>query len=117
LAKDGYLFVTFANHHYTDFAMSWVARLRALNATNFLVGAMDDDILSTLARRGVPTFHMQSGEMQGLGFMSFRGRRTGLGTGLRAIRSVRHNQYARKVKVGVASRGRGDVRTTTSRKR
>jgi hypothetical protein len=66
LAKDGYLFVTFANHHYTDFAMSFVARLRALNMSNYLVGAMDDDILSTLARRGVPTFHMRSGEQQGL---------------------------------------------------
>lgn len=61
LAKDGYLFVTWANHHYTDFAMSWVTRLRALNLTNFIVGAMDDDILATLARRAVPTFSMQSG--------------------------------------------------------
>lgn len=64
LAKDGYLFVTWANHHYTDFAMSWVARLRALGLTNYLVGAMDNDILSTLARRSVHTFSMQSGELQ-----------------------------------------------------
>jgi hypothetical protein len=62
LAKDGYLFVTWANHHYTDFVMSWVARLRALGLTNYLVGAMDNDILSTLARRSVHTFSMQSGE-------------------------------------------------------
>lgn len=62
LAKDGYLFVTWANHHYTDFAMSWVQRLRALNLTNYMVGAMDEDIQATLARRNVPTFSMQSGE-------------------------------------------------------
>jgi hypothetical protein len=37
LAKDGYLFVTWANHHYTDFAMSWVKRLKALGLTNFMV--------------------------------------------------------------------------------
>jgi hypothetical protein len=63
LAKDGYLFVTFANHHYTDFAMSWVNRLKLLGLSNYLVGAMDDDILATLARRAIPTFSMQSGEL------------------------------------------------------
>lgn len=74
LAKDGYLFVTWANHHYTDFAMSWVARLRALGLTNYLVGAMDNDILSTLARRSVHTFSMQSGELQqSCAWMSVRG--------------------------------------------
>lgn len=62
IAKDGYLFVTWANHHYTDFAMSWVQHLRALNVTNFLVGAMDADILQSLARRGIPVFSMESGE-------------------------------------------------------
>jgi hypothetical protein len=42
--------------------MSWVQRLRALNLTNYMVGAMDEDIQATLARRNVPTFSMQSGE-------------------------------------------------------
>jgi hypothetical protein len=65
LAKDGYLFVTWANHHYTDFAMSWVKRLQTLGLSNFLVGAMDNDILATLARRAIPTFSMQSGERPG----------------------------------------------------
>ena len=64
LAKDGYLFVTWANHHYTDFAMSWVKHLKKLGLTNFLVGAMDDDVLSTLARRAIPTFSMQSGKSE-----------------------------------------------------
>jgi hypothetical protein len=67
LAKDGYLFVTWANHHYTDFAMSWVKRLQGLGMTNFMVGAMDDDILATLARRAIPTFSMQAGETGGWG--------------------------------------------------
>jgi len=65
LAKDGYLFVTWANHHYTDFAMSWVQRLKQLGLRNYMVGAMDDDILATLARRAIPTFSMQSGEPWG----------------------------------------------------
>ena len=64
LAKDGYLFVTWANHHYTDFAMSWVTRLKKLGLSNYMVGAMDEDILATLARRAIPTFSMQSGEGQ-----------------------------------------------------
>lgn len=62
IAKDGYLFVTWANHHYTDFAMSWVHHLQSQNVTNFMVGSMDDQILSTLAKRKIPTFSMQSGE-------------------------------------------------------
>eukprot|EP00878_Enallax_costatus_P007175 GHUV01007519.1.p1 GENE.GHUV01007519.1~~GHUV01007519.1.p1 ORF type:complete len:671 (+),score=160.19 GHUV01007519.1:272-2284(+) len=61
VAKDGYLFVTWANHHYMDFAMSWIQHLRSQNLTNFLVGAMDEEILMVLAKRRIPTFSMQSG--------------------------------------------------------
>lgn len=62
VAKDGYLFVTWANHHYTDFALTWVQHMRMQNITNFMVGAMDDKILASMARRSIPTFSMQSGE-------------------------------------------------------
>eukprot|EP00882_Tetradesmus_deserticola_P025734 GHRQ01028293.1.p1 GENE.GHRQ01028293.1~~GHRQ01028293.1.p1 ORF type:complete len:344 (+),score=91.62 GHRQ01028293.1:276-1307(+) len=61
VAKDGYLFVTWANHHYTDFALTWVQHMRMQNITNFMVGAMDDRILASMARRSIPTFSMQSG--------------------------------------------------------
>uniref|UniRef100_A0A383W3X9 Nucleotide-diphospho-sugar transferase domain-containing protein n=1 Tax=Tetradesmus obliquus TaxID=3088 RepID=A0A383W3X9_TETOB len=61
VAKDGYLFVTWANHHYTDFALTWVQHMKLQNITNFMVGAMDDKILASLARRSIPTFSMQSG--------------------------------------------------------
>lgn len=63
VAKDGYLFVTWANHHYTDFALTWVQHMKLQNITNFMVGAMDDKILASLARRSIPTFSMQSGEL------------------------------------------------------
>jgi hypothetical protein len=66
VAKDGYLFVTWANHHYTDFALTWVQHMKMQNITNFMVGAMDDKILASLARRSIPTFSMQSGEQGGL---------------------------------------------------
>lgn len=62
IAKDGYLFVTWANNHYTDFALSWVHHMKMNNITNYMVGAMDDDILQTLARRSIPTFSIQAGE-------------------------------------------------------
>jgi hypothetical protein len=70
VAKDGYLFVTWANHHYTDFALTWVQHMKMQNITNFMVGAMDDKILASLARRSIPTFSMQSGEQGGLQWQS-----------------------------------------------
>lgn len=43
--KSGYLMVTWANSHYLDFAISWVANLKAQGITGYMVGAMDDDML------------------------------------------------------------------------
>lgn len=37
--------VTWANEHYLDFAISWVAGLRRIGITGYMVGAMDDDML------------------------------------------------------------------------
>lgn len=39
------MLVTFANHHFGDFARNWVAHVRALGLGNYLVGAMDDRLL------------------------------------------------------------------------
>ena len=60
VAVDDVVIVTWANHHYRDFAQSWVARLRALNLTNFMVGAMDEELHAYLVSDGVPTWHMGS---------------------------------------------------------
>ena len=38
-AVDNLVIVTFANWAYYDFALNWVAHLRKLGVTNFLVGA------------------------------------------------------------------------------
>jgi hypothetical protein len=61
IAKDGLLFVTFANHHYTQFALTWVHHMRRNNVTNFIIGCMDEQILYNLAKRGVYTLSMKSG--------------------------------------------------------
>ena len=55
VAVDDVVIVTWANHHYRDFAQFWVARLRALNLTNFMVGAMDEELYAYLVSDGVPT--------------------------------------------------------------
>ena len=60
VAVDDVVIVTWANHHYRDFAQFWVARLRALNLTNFMVGAMDEELHAYLVSDGVPTWHMGS---------------------------------------------------------
>ena len=43
--KDKLVLVTFANHHFGDFARNWVSHVRALGLANYLVGAMDDRLL------------------------------------------------------------------------
>ena len=56
----GAVIVTWANDHYRDFARSWVSRLRALNLTNFMVGAMDETLHGHLLSIDVPTWLMGS---------------------------------------------------------
>jgi arabinosyltransferase len=45
LVQDGYIMVTWANEHYLDFARTWVASMRRVGITGYIVGAMDDDML------------------------------------------------------------------------
>jgi hypothetical protein len=40
LVQDGFLMVTWANHHYVDFARSWVSTVRKCGITGYMVGAM-----------------------------------------------------------------------------
>ena len=55
------ILVTWANDHYFDFVMNWVTNLQRVNVTNYMVGAMDDDLLHRLIAERVPTWSMQSG--------------------------------------------------------
>ena len=41
--------------------MNWVTNLQRVNVTNYMVGAMDDDLLHRLIAERVPTWAMQSG--------------------------------------------------------
>lgn len=53
--------VTWANEHYLDFAITWVAALKRANITGYAVGAMDDDMLKALVQRGINTWRMNTG--------------------------------------------------------
>lgn len=59
-AVDGVVFVTWANNHYKDFARFWTMRLKSLGLTNFMVGAMDDELYQYMTEMGVATWHMGS---------------------------------------------------------
>ncbi len=60
-ALQNVILVTWANDHYFDFVMNWVTNLQRVNVTNYMVGAMDDDLLHRLIAERVPTWAMQSG--------------------------------------------------------
>ena len=60
-AENKVVMVTWANHHYSDFVKNWVMNVRKCGITNFMVGAMDDELLVKLFDAEVPTFAMQSG--------------------------------------------------------
>eukprot|EP00899_Mesostigma_viride_P015154 jgi/Mesvir1/2363/Mv22122-RA.6 len=51
--------VTYANIHSKDLLLNWVAHIVALNVSNFLVLAMDTDMLALCARMGIPVYLME----------------------------------------------------------
>lgn len=59
-AQNNVIIVTFANHAFLDFVLTWVKHLTELNVFNILVGAMDTKILEALFWEGVPVFDMGS---------------------------------------------------------
>ena len=59
--KPGTVIITWANFHYQDFVMNWVAHLHATGCRTYIVGAMDDKLLQVLEAAKVPSFAMQSG--------------------------------------------------------
>jgi len=60
-AEDNVVMVTWANNHYYDFVSNWVRNVRKCGISNFMVGAMDNELLAQLVDVEVPTFAMQSG--------------------------------------------------------
>uniref|UniRef100_A0A7R9V221 Nucleotide-diphospho-sugar transferase domain-containing protein n=1 Tax=Chlamydomonas euryale TaxID=1486919 RepID=A0A7R9V221_9CHLO len=61
LLQDGYIMVTWANHHYLDFAKSWVYNVKKAGVTGYLVGAMDDDMLKAMVDADINTWRMNTG--------------------------------------------------------
>ncbi|MEW5307750.1 MAG: hypothetical protein WDW36_010126 [Sanguina aurantia] len=65
LLERGVIMVTWANHHYLDFARSWVAQVKKSGINGYLVGAMDDDMLRDLVTHNVHTWRMNTGMTKG----------------------------------------------------
>lgn len=59
------LLLSFTNRIRVDFAFTWVAHIRALGLTNFLVGATDDVAVEELTTGKVPCFSMKTNLPQG----------------------------------------------------
>ena len=52
--------MTWANDHYRDFARSWVGNLKQIGITNYMVGAMDEDLFEYLNDEKINTWLMGS---------------------------------------------------------
>eukprot|EP00955_Chlamydomonas_euryale_P108672 365865-Chlamydomonas_euryale.AAC.15 len=61
LAQGGYIMITWANHHYLDFAKSWVHHVKKAGVTGYMVGAMDDEMLRKLYDADIQTWRMDTG--------------------------------------------------------
>ncbi|KAK2076685.1 hypothetical protein QBZ16_005445 [Prototheca wickerhamii] len=55
------ILVTWANWHYRDFVETWVSNLDRCGCQNYIVGAMDSELLAWLEERHIPAFSMNSG--------------------------------------------------------
>lgn len=45
IAEGKVLLLTWANHHYLDFAMNWVGHMQKLGVTAYMIGALDNALL------------------------------------------------------------------------
>ncbi|PNW80858.1 hypothetical protein CHLRE_07g332500v5 [Chlamydomonas reinhardtii] len=61
LLQDGLIMITWANHHYLDFAKTWVHNLQKSGVKGYMVGAMDDDMLKELVDLDIPAWRMNTG--------------------------------------------------------
>ena len=65
VATNKQIILTFVNRIRYDFAESWVAHVRALGLTNWLVGATDGQALTRLSKNGIPCFDMRTNLPEG----------------------------------------------------
>ena len=49
MLEDNVVMVTWANNHYYDFVSNWVRNVRKCGVSNFMVGAMDNELLAQLS--------------------------------------------------------------------
>mmetsp|Transcript_12700 Transcript_12700/g.32437 ORF Transcript_12700/g.32437 Transcript_12700/m.32437 type:complete len:620 (-) Transcript_12700:214-2073(-) len=63
--EKGQVILTFVNKARLDFAATWVAHVRRLGLTNWLVGATDADALAHLVNTGVPCFDLHTSLPEG----------------------------------------------------
>lgn len=49
--SEGYLMVTWSNHHYVDFVRTWVKHVTGVGVSGYVVGAMDE------VRRELPVIY------------------------------------------------------------
>ncbi|GIL83523.1 hypothetical protein Vretimale_10343 [Volvox reticuliferus] len=61
LLQDGLIMITWANHHYLDFAKTWVYNLKKSGVSGYMVGAMDDDMLKDLVELKFNCWRMNTG--------------------------------------------------------
>lgn len=61
MLQDGYIMVTWANHHYLDFAKTWVYHVKRAGINAYIVGAMDDEMLKSLWELDCHTWRMNTG--------------------------------------------------------
>lgn len=61
LLQDGMIMITWANHHYLDFARSWVYHIKKAGVNAYMVGAMDDEMLRDLVEHDFHCWRMNTG--------------------------------------------------------
>ena len=62
LAQGGVLFAALGNHHYMSFVLNWVHFMHKANITNYLVGALDEDLVEVLVPKQIHTILITEGK-------------------------------------------------------
>jgi hypothetical protein len=61
LTEGGVLFAALGNHHYMSFVLNWVYFMNKANITNYLVGALDEDLVEVLVNKQIHTILVTEG--------------------------------------------------------
>lgn len=65
IATNGQIILTFVNRIRLDFAVSWMAHVKRLGLSNWMIGATDATALKELQRIGAPCFDMSTNLPEG----------------------------------------------------